>query len=124
MKGIGIDVIALDRMAETVDRSGEVFLKRVFSDDEIKEAYRSEIPTNYLASAFAGKEAVLKALVPGRDQRVDPREIEIGRGLNGEPLVRLLGEMKAFAETKGCRKVLLSISYEKDMAVAMAFADG
>jgi holo-[acyl-carrier protein] synthase len=124
MIGIGIDIIELSRMAETIARSGEVFFKRVFSDDEMQKAHASDHPSNYFASSFAAKEAVFKALTLGWDQEVDFREIEILRGQSGAPLVRLQGEIKARAAAKGCDRVLISLSYEKDMAVAMAFAEG
>lgn len=124
MIGIGIDIIELSRMAETIERSGKIFLKRVFSDDEMQNAHSSDNPTNYYASAFAAKEAVFKALTLGWDQEVNFREIEILRGQSGEPLVRLKGEVKARAKAKSCHRVLLSLSYETDLAVAMAFAEG
>lgn len=124
MKGIGIDIIEISRMAETIERSGEVFLKRVFSDDEMQKARALDNPTNYFASAFAAKEAVFKALSLGWDRDVNFREIEILRGQYGEPLVRLQGAVKAHAEAKNCHRVLLSLSYETDLAVAMAFAEG
>jgi len=124
MKGIGIDIIELSRMAETIERSGKVFLKRVFSDIEMQKARSSDNPTNYYASAFAAKEAVFKALTLSWEHDVNFREIEILRGQHGEPVVRLGGAVKANAEAKGCHRVLLSLSYETDLAVAMAFAEG
>ena len=124
MTGIGIDIIELGRMAGTIARSGEVFLRRVFSDDEIQKAHCSDNPTNYFASAFAAKEAVFKALALGWDREVDFREIEVGRGRHGEPLAHLRRDIKRRAEAKGCGLVLLSLSYETDLAVAMAFAEG
>lgn len=123
MKGIGIDVIKLSRMAETLERSGELFLKRVFSKNEIQKAHLSGNPTTYYASTFAAKEAVFKALTLGWEREVDFREIEVLRGQHGEPLAHLRGDVKARAETKGCSRVLVSISYETDLAVAMAFAE-
>ncbi|MCG6879898.1 MAG: holo-ACP synthase [Deltaproteobacteria bacterium] len=124
MIGIGVDVIELSRMAETIERSGELFLKRAFSNDEIQKARLSDNPTNYYASSFAAKEAVFKALTLGWEREVDFREIEVGRGDCGEPLVRLRGDIKARAKAKGCHRVLVSISYETDLAVAMAFVEG
>ncbi len=123
MIGIGIDIIELSRMAETIERSGEVFLKRVFSDIEMQKAHGSDNPTNYYASAFAAKEAVFKALTLGWEHEVNFREIEVLRGQSGEPLVQLGGAVKANAEAKGCHQLLLSLSYETDLAVAMAFAE-
>ena len=121
---IGIDMIEQSRMAETIGRSGDIFLRRVFSDSEIHRARLRDNPTRHFASAFAAKEAVFKALNLGWDQEVDFREMEILRGRSGEPLVRLQGNIKIRADEKDCRRVHLSISYETDLAIAMAFAEG
>lgn len=120
MQGIGIDIIELNRMRETIERSGEVFLKRVFTALEIKRGRSQENPTRFFASAFAAKEAVFKALVLDWDRGVDFREIEIYRGVYGEPMTMLRGAVKKQAEAKGCSRILISLSYETDLAVALA----
>lgn len=122
MQGIGIDIIELDRMRETIERSGEVFLKRVFTTLEIQCGRSYASPTRFFASAFAAKEAVFKALVLDWDRGVDLREIEINRGVSGEPMAMLRGVVKMQAEAKGCSRVLISLSYETDLAVALAVA--
>lgn len=118
MKGIGIDIITLSRMDETVQRSGNLFLKRTFSEKEQQTARASENANKFFASAFAAKEAVFKAL--GWEQDIDFREIEVSRGSSGEPLVNLCGTIGARASAKGFTRVLLSLSYETNLAVAMA----
>ena len=122
MQGIGIDIIELSRMRETIERSGEVFLKRVFSPQEIQRGRSQETPTRFFASAFAAKEALFKALVLDWGRGVDFRDIDINRGAAGEPLVMLKGAVKKQAEAKGCSRVLISLSYETDLAVALAVA--
>lgn len=122
MQGIGIDIIELSRMRETIQRSGDVFLKRVFSAREIQYGRNHENPNRFFASAFAAKEAVFKALVLAWDSGVDLREIEINRGAYGEPLALLKGAVKTLAEAKGCSRLLISLSYETDLAVALAMA--
>jgi holo-[acyl-carrier protein] synthase len=122
MLGIGIDIIELSRMRETIQRSGDIFLKRVFSAREIETGKRREDPNSFFASAFAGKEAVFKALTLDWDRGVDFKDIEISRGKSGEPLVLLSGTVRAQAKAKGCPQVLLSLSYETNLAVAMAIA--
>jgi holo-[acyl-carrier protein] synthase len=124
MQGIGIDLIALSRMRETLERSGETFLRRVFSEREIRRGCRAKVPARYFASAFAIKEAVFKALILEWKRDVELRDIEVGRGAQGEPTVRLHGAVKEHAESRGCAGVLVSLSYETDLAVAMAWANG
>ncbi|MBU0969871.1 MAG: holo-ACP synthase [Proteobacteria bacterium] len=122
MNGIGIDIIELGRMDETIQRSGKVFLKRVFSEKEQQHARASENPIKFFASAFAAKEAVFKALALGWEQEVNFREIGVDRGQYGEPMVNLYGTLRARASAKGCTRVLLSLSYETNLALAMVIA--
>lgn len=123
MVGAGIDVIELSRMKATIARSGNLFLQRVFSTDEIEYGYGVEIPNNFFASAFAAKEAVFKAINLDWKLDIDFRDIEVGRGSCGEPTIQLSGTVMEQAEAKGCNRLLLTISYETDLAVALVIAD-
>ncbi|MCP4579450.1 MAG: hypothetical protein GY846_24525 [Deltaproteobacteria bacterium] len=68
---------------------------------------------------------MFKTLNLGREQEVNFREMEVLRREYGEPLlVRLQGAVKERAKAEGCGRVLLSLSYETDLAVAMVVADG
>ena len=120
MPGIGVDIISLARMAETIERSGEIFLKRVFSPAEIELARRSENQTAFFATAFAAKEAAFKALTLSWDQGVDLRDMEVTRGPVGEPIMKLSGNVEKLAREKGCNGILISLSYETDHAIGVA----
>ena len=122
MEGIGIDIIELSRMSDTIERSGKVFLRKAFTVAEIQKGRQVPNSVAFFASAFAVKEAVFKALVLDWDRGIDLKDIEVGRGRRGEPVVRLHGGVKAAAETKGCRRVFVSLSYAADLAVAIAVA--
>lgn len=122
MIGIGIDIIAIDRMAETIERSGDIFLRRVFTPAEIESGKRCDHPAAFFAMAFAAKEAVFKALTLSWEQGIDLRDIEISRGAVGQPLVKLSGQVERVAKEKGCGRVEISQSFETDMAVAVAVA--
>lgn len=122
MYGIGIDIIELSRMRETIQRSGTVFLKRVFSDNEIQKANTVNHPVNYFASAFATKEAVFKALSLNWEDGIKLPDIEVDRGEFGEPLVRLCGTIKSHARNNRYNQILVSLSYETNLAIAMVVA--
>ncbi|MBN1535769.1 MAG: holo-ACP synthase [Anaerolineales bacterium] len=122
MIGIGIDIVAINRMAETIERSGDIFLRRVFTPTEIESGKRCDHPAAFFAMAFAAKEAVFKALTLSWEQGIDLRHIEINRGEVGQPLVRLSGQVERAAKEKGCGRVEISQSFETDMAVAVAIA--
>jgi holo-[acyl-carrier protein] synthase len=117
---IGIDMISLSRMEETIKRSGKAFLQRVFSEAEIQKANSAQNATCFFASAFAAKEAVFKALDLGWEQEVDFREIQVSRDPGGKPIVTLLNQVAERARSKGHHQVLISISYETDLAIALA----
>lgn len=117
---IGVDIISLSRMEETISRSGMTFLKRVFSEAEIKRANSAPNATCFFASSFAVKEAVFKALDLGWEQEVDFREIQVSRDPGGKPVVTLLNRVAERARSGGHRQVLISIAYETDLVIALA----
>ena len=124
MLGIGVDIISMHRMAETIGRSGDIFLKRVFTSSEIERGRQSENQIAFFATAFAAKEAVFKALVLSWEPGLDLRDMEVERGAVGEPLLKLSGQVARIAREKGCTRVLISLSYETEHAVAMAIGAG
>ena len=100
--GIGTDLCKHGRIAHLVSRYGDRFLSRVFLDGEIAEARRRGLGGRgvcYLASCFAAKECIGKALGTGvrrlgvgfRNEAVYWRDIESGRFASGKPFVRLFG---------------------------------
>ncbi|MCT4604746.1 MAG: holo-ACP synthase [Marinisporobacter sp.] len=121
MKGIGIDIIEIERIANAIDRNDQ-FLKRIFTDKEI--AYFSTINyrKNTIAGNFAAKEAVMKALGTGL-RNFKWTDIEIERDTLGKPHVFLYNNAKKIAEEKQMKKILISISHSKDYAIAQAFAE-
>lgn len=117
---IGIDIVELSRMRAILDRTGVPFLRRVFTPKERARALAGD-PVRFLASAFAAKEAVFKALaLDDWPDGFDLPQIEIGRDAGGRPIARLLDEAAATATNLGVEQIELSISYESDLAVAVA----
>ena len=119
MIGIGIDLVRIQRMADIINRSGEVFIKKLFTDREI-ELSSQENGIVYFAMRFAAKEAILKALSIGWTDGVKGTDIEIKRGKLGEPLVTLSGKVSEVAARKGVKRVFLSMSYDSEYAIAVA----
>lgn len=122
--GVGVDIVSLQRLAEIVNRSGDRFLRRVYTPREVAEA---EAHGNYIASLaarFAAKEAVYKALGAGPDDAVELVEIEITTGQRGEPEAALAGRAADVASRNGIRSVLVSVSWEAECAVAVAVSLG
>jgi holo-[acyl-carrier protein] synthase len=116
----GIDLVEIDRFQSALERHGERFLGRIFTQGE-----RVEVGNNIasLAARFAAKEAVSKALGTGIGP-VAWREIEVLRGEARQPLLHLHGKAARLAESLGFRAWSLSLSHTQDYAIAMVVGTG
>ena len=111
---VGVDIIEISRVAETLKRFGERFLQRIYTPSEI--AYcRGRAPQ--LAARFAAKEAAMKALGTGT-RGVGWREVEVTRKGSGEPGITLHGRAAKRAGLLGIDRIALSISHSREYAVA------
>ena len=114
---LGIDIIKVDRIRDALAKFGPRFSRRVLTPSEA--AYVRERPETF-AGRWAAKEAVSKVLGLGV-RGVGWRDIEIGRLPTGQPAVVLHGRARARAEQMGMTRVAVSISHERDYAVAIAY---
>ena len=114
---LGIDIIKVERIRAALERFGPRFSGRVLTPAEA--AYVRERPETF-AGRWAAKEAVSKVLGLGV-RGVGWREIEIVRLPTGQPAVRLGGRARRRAEQLGMGRIAVSISHERDYAVAIAF---
>jgi holo-[acyl-carrier protein] synthase len=120
--GLGIDIAEVSRVRHLINRYGDGFRRRCFTDHEWSYAHRYADPSERLAARFAGKEAVMKSLGTGW-RRVHWRDVEITGG--GAPRVNLTGTALARAEAIGVTRVLVTITHTGDQAMvfAMSMAD-
>jgi holo-[acyl-carrier protein] synthase len=116
--GNGIDIIRISRVQQTLDRYGERFLSRVFTAAEAAYCRSRRNPAASLAARFAAKEACFKAV--GGTRRPFWREIEVVRGPNGKPSLRLHGSM---ARRHPAVRFALALSHDGDQAVASVMAE-
>jgi holo-[acyl-carrier protein] synthase len=114
----GVDMLEVRRLEAAIERHGERFLKRIYTDRELDQI-KGNLPS--LAARFAGKEAVAKALATGIGP-VSWLEIEILRGPAREPVLRLFGEAKQLAERRGITHWAISLSHTHEHAVAFVVA--
>ena len=118
MIGIGTDIIAIERIAEVIQRSGDRLAQRILSAPERQRL--GDIDARRLAKAWAAKEAVAKALGTGFRLGIGWQDIVVGRDDLGRPTVRLEGAAAERCQQLGGRQVLLSISDERSYVVAFA----
>lgn len=120
--GIGTDIIEVVRIGQMIERHQEVFLHRVFTDDEIRHCSRHREFTQNYAGRWAAKEAVMKTLGTGWAKGVSFRDIEVCTLRSGQPTITLHGGAKETAQRLGITDILISISHCRTYATATAIA--
>lgn len=118
--GVGIDIVSIERVTHAVHDGGDAFMKKVFTPFERDSAATQLDPFPYLATAFAAKEAVFKTLDIDWDTGVGLHEIELHNAPSGQPYVVLSGRFAELARERRGTRVLLSLSYEREYAIASA----
>ena len=121
--GIGTDIVDERRIRHSIDRFGDRFLNRIFTDTERKLASQRGQPTLYLAKRFAAKEAVYKALTGADVAGMGWREAEITNTEAGAPQVRLTGRCKTALErlTPEGYNAAVNLSLSDEPPFVMAF---
>jgi holo-[acyl-carrier protein] synthase len=121
--GLGFDATDIPRIAATLDRYGDRFLRRVFTDGEIAYCTRRRDPTPHLAARFAAKEAGMKALGTGHSRGVLWKDLEVVR-VGGPPQLRLHGTAAARAARMGVESSLLTLTHSDSLAMAQVLLLG
>jgi holo-[acyl-carrier protein] synthase len=121
---VGTDICSVERIRNAYERYGEKLLDRILTGNEKHYVKgRGKRLVESLAGRFAAKEAVGKALGVGL-RGVAWKEIEIGRSPSGEPSVVLHGRADKIARHLQISQIAISISHERDYAIALAVASG
>jgi holo-[acyl-carrier protein] synthase len=116
--GIGTDIVRIERIQTLVERYGDRFVGRILSASEIAVFAKHQNNIAFLAKRFAAKEAVAKAFGCGIGQDMAFTEISVINTSSGKPCVELLGKAKQFASRLNIRKIEISLSDERDFALA------
>lgn len=119
--GIGIDIVEISRIENSLERYEGRFINRLLSASEQKlaEGLRGRMLSQFVAGRFAAKEAVFKALGTGLGDAkwVD---VQVLRDDKGKPFVRLAGVALSRAESQSISKIHVSISHCREYAAAQA----
>ncbi len=121
--GIGVDIVDIARIQAMLDRYGERFLRRVYTEAETAYSMGGANKAERLAGRFAVKEAVMKALGTGKSQGILWRDVETTRGPLGRPSVSLHGRAGKWAEKRGGGAVHVSITHDGGKAVAFVILE-
>jgi holo-[acyl-carrier protein] synthase len=117
--GVGVDLVENARIQHSLDRFGDRFLQRVFTQGEIEYSQSMKFPARHLAARFAAKEAVSKAFGTGIGKAMGWKDIDVHRKPSGEPFVVLEGGAKKLAEERRVAAVWITLSHTEHHAMAM-----
>ena len=121
IKGIGIDLIEIKRLKNALQKRGELLEKKILTAGEIEyQKIKRKEKLSFVAGRFAAKEAIFKSL------GMAPRwqEVEVLSEKTGAPSVTLHKETLKLSRNKKIKKILVSISHTRNLALAQAIALG
>jgi holo-[acyl-carrier protein] synthase len=120
--GIGTDIVECARILKAIERFGDLFLRRVFTDHEIRYCQGKKRATEHFAGRWAAKEAIVKSLGIGLRKGINWTDLEIHQDELGKPHVRVGGTAREVMRQLRVADVLISISHCRAYATAYALA--
>jgi holo-[acyl-carrier protein] synthase len=120
--GIGTDIVECLRIGRMIERHGEMFLRRIYTEREIHNCQRRKHAMEHFAACWAGKEAVLKCLRTSWSNGLSWTDVEIRTEPGGQPRVHMCGGAKDRAQTLHICDILITIAHCRAYATAYAVA--
>ena len=117
--GTGIDVCEVQRIRESLARFGDHFLRRIFTEREIRYCQSKKNSAERFAARFAAKEAAMKAMGTGWSRGVRWTDIEVAHAPGGRPTLNLHGRSGEIAEQIGVKRISLSVTHTEQTAMAI-----
>ena len=115
-----MDAAEIDRVASMIERYGDRFVHRIFTEGEIAYCRRKRNSAESFAARFAAKEAAMKALGTGHTHGVLWKSVEVVRGAGGPPQLRLHGGAKVRMQLMGGTRTLLTLTHSGPLNLALA----
>src|ERR1700727_4078212 len=112
--GTGVDLVEIERIAYSIERHGERFLRRIYTDHEIAYCTSKRSSAESFAARFAAKEAGAKALGTGISPGVSWREFEVKRKPGQRPELHLSGRAAEIAGELGVKRMSLSLTHSRE----------
>jgi holo-[acyl-carrier protein] synthase len=124
VRGIGVDVVQVSRIAESLERFGDRMRRRLFTEGEREYCARHRDPLPHLAARFAAKEAASKALGTGMSGGVGWTQIEVIQPGGRQPTLALSGPALERFQSLGCTASHLTLAHDGGIAVACVVIEG
>src|SRR5258706_15980684 len=121
--GIGIDVIQNDRIRDSIQRFGDRFLKRIYTEVEMEYCNKCANPVIHFAARFAAKEAAFKALGTGWAAGVKWKDVEVRRLTSGKPELHLYGEALVVATQMLATHFHVSLTHDQLISSAVVILE-
>jgi holo-[acyl-carrier protein] synthase len=116
--GLGMDLVEIDRIEDSMKKFGPRFLSRIFHPSEVAYAESQARPATHLAARFAAKEATSKAFGTGIGKSLPWLGMEIGRHSSGEPFLRFHASGADLAKSRGVARALVTLSHTRTHSAA------
>ncbi len=114
--GVGVDIVEIDRIRDSVKNFGEDFLERVYTAGEVEYCMKRRDPHPSLAARFAAKEALIKAITT--QVSIPLKDIEVAIAESGKPFIFPSAHLKEIMDSLCISGAYLSLSHERHYAVA------
>src|SRR5712691_4870778 len=118
VRGIGVDVVKVERLIQALERFGHRMENRLFTEGEIEYCRRHKDPLPHLAARFAAKEAAFKAIGTGLSGGIGWKQAEVIQPGGQQPTLRFSGAALERFEALGCTGAHLTLSHDGGLAVA------
>jgi holo-[acyl-carrier protein] synthase len=122
--GTGVDLAEVGRIREAIERYGDRFVRRIYTEGEIAYVERKANRFERYAGRFAAKEAGMKAIGTGWKRGVRWQDFEVSNLPSGRPTLRLHGEAARIAEKLGVKTISLSITHTAELGMAYVIFEG
>ena len=121
--GTGIDIAEVPRIQQSIARFGDRFLRRIYTEGEIRYCDSKANRVERYAARFAAKEAAMKALGTGWSHGVRWRDCEVVRMPGGRPNIAFHGKAGEIAARLGVKNAALSLSHTAEQAIAQVILE-
>jgi holo-[acyl-carrier protein] synthase len=124
IRGIGVDVVKVERVVEALGRFGERMERRLFTEGELAYCRTFHDPLPHLAARFAAKEAASKALGTGMSDGVGWKHFEVIQPGGRQPRIEFHGKGREVFDALGCTAAHLSLTHDAGLAIACVVIEG
>ena len=121
--GIGTDLAEVPRIRQSIERFGDKFLRRIYTEVERKYCLSKANFAERFAARFAAKEAGMKAIGTGWSRGVSWQDFEVSNGRSGKPTLKLTGAAEQIAADLGVRQISLSMTHTAEQGFAIVILE-